>query len=202
MDCPNHPGVSEGLVRCTRCGRRLCRDCVIQLRGFYYCGACKGEQIRDVQSGTAPGSLELASVGRRWLGVIVDQLALGGVAFVVVMLAAMGLAVTGRPGQQPSPVASALFLVVYLLTVFGLPIAYDGYMVQTRGQTFGKMALGVKVVNPDGSDVAPWQAWARAAVKLLLGSCLGITYLPALFTREKTTVHDMVAKTRVVRIQS
>ena len=31
-------------------------------------------------------------------------------------------------------------------------------------------------------------------------SCVGVTYLPALVTRERTTLHDMIAGTRVVRV--
>jgi uncharacterized RDD family membrane protein YckC len=202
MPCLNHPGVSERLVRCTRCGRQFCHDCVVQLRGFYYCGSCKGEHVRDVQSGTGPGVLDLASVGRRWLGVIVDQLLLGAVTFAVVMGAAVALGALGQAGETAQTVGGFVFLAVYLLSVFGLPIAYDGWMIQTRGQTLGKMAVGVKVVNPDGTDVSPGQAWGRAATKLVLGSCAGISYITALFTKDKTTIHDMVAKTRVVRIGS
>lgn len=170
---------------------------MVQLQGFHYCGSCKWEQLRDLQSGTLPGSLELASVGRRWVGIFVDQLMLGSVSFGAMAIAAFGLGTAGRGG----PLAGILFLVVYLLVVFGLPIVYDGYMVQRQGQTFGKMALGIKVVSPDGSDVSAGQAWVRASVKLLLGSCAGLTYLPALFTADKTTVHDLLAKTRVVRVQ-
>jgi uncharacterized RDD family membrane protein YckC len=35
----------------------------------------------------------------------------------------------------------------------------------------------------------------------LLAACIGITYIPALFTKEKTSLHDMLAKTRVVKVQ-
>src|SRR5262245_11472848 len=171
MPCVNHPDVNERLVRCTRCGRSFCRDCVVQLRGFYYCGSCKGEHVRDIQSGAGPGVLDLASVGRRWLAVIVDQLLLGAVTFFVVMIAAFGAGAIGQAGPEAQNVAGAIFMVVYMLSVFGLPVVYDAVMVQKRGQTLGKMALGVKVVNVDGSDVSAGQAWGRSATKLLLGSC-------------------------------
>jgi uncharacterized RDD family membrane protein YckC len=73
-------------------------------------------------------------------------------------------------------------------------------MLQRRGQTLGKMALRIKVVTPDGGDISPGQAWGRAVLKLALGTCMGIDYLPALFTRERTCLHDMIVKTRVVRV--
>jgi uncharacterized RDD family membrane protein YckC len=76
---------------------------------------------------------------------------------------------------------------------------YEGLMLAARGQTVGKIAMKVKVVRPDGSDISTGQAWGRAAMRHVLVSCLCIiNYLPAFFTLEKTTLHDMVASTRVV----
>lgn len=92
-------------------------------------------------------------------------------------------------------------VVVLYAFLLGTPVVYEGLMVQSRGQTLGKMAVGIKIVNPDGSAVSPGQAWGRAAVKMALGTCGGLTFLPALFTKDRTTIHDMVAKTRVVRVQ-
>jgi uncharacterized RDD family membrane protein YckC len=195
MPCQNHPEVNDGLVRCTRCNRLFCGDCVIQLRGFYYCAGCKGEHVRDVQSGTAPGALDLATVGRRWGGSIVDTLAL----YVVYIPATIGFAAVsnGAPGHaQPG-----LLIILFYAVLLGIPVVYEGLMVSSRGQTLGKMAVGIKIVSPDGSAVSPGQAWGRAVVKMALGTCAGITFLPALFTKDRTTIHDMVAKTRVVRVQ-
>jgi uncharacterized RDD family membrane protein YckC len=202
MPCRNHPDVNDGLVRCTRCSRLFCRDCVIQLRGFYYCGGCKGEHVRDVQSGTAPGTLDLATVGRRWGGSIVDTLALYTVYIPVsigfgVAMATFGGASKGSGGET---LGGALVILLYGV-LLGIPVVYEGLMVSSRGQTLGKMAVGIKIVNPDGSAVSPGQAWGRAVVKMALGTCAGITFLPALFTKDRTTIHDMVAKTRVVRVQ-
>jgi uncharacterized RDD family membrane protein YckC len=201
MPCRNHSDLVEGLVRCSRCGQLFCPDCVIQLRGFYYCGGCKAEYVRDVQSGTAPGTLDLASVGRRWGGSIIDSLALYVVFIPLAIgggfaMAALGLADEGRGGA----VGGVLILLIYGF-LLGAPVVYEGLMVGSRGQTLGKMAVGVKIVNPDGSAVSRGQAWGRAVVKMALGSCAGLTFLPALFTRDRTTIHDMVAKTRVVRVE-
>ncbi len=202
MPCRNHPDVNDGLVRCTRCNRQFCRDCVIQLRGFYYCAGCKGEHVRDVQSGTAPGTLDLATVGRRWGGSIVDSLALYAVYIPVTIafMFALGSVGASSPGQAGEAVGGVALILLYAV-ILGVPVVYEGLMVGSRGQTLGKMAVGVKIVNPDGSAVSSGQAWVRAVVKMALGSCAGITFLPALFTKDRTTIHDMVAKTRVIRVQ-
>jgi uncharacterized RDD family membrane protein YckC len=81
-----------------------------------------------------------------------------------------------------------------------IPMAYKAVMLQLRGQTLGKMALGIKVVSPDGSDITPGQAWMRAFIELLLASCCYVTYIVAFFSKEHCALHDMAAKTRVVRV--
>jgi uncharacterized RDD family membrane protein YckC len=60
------------------------------------------------------------------------------------------------------------------------------------------MALKVRVVRPDGSPITSGQAWGRAAMKMIFGCIWFADYLPAFFTQEKTTLHDLVASTRVV----
>ena len=71
-------------------------------------------------------------------------------------------------------------------------------MLGARGQTLGKMALKVKVVNADGSPLSSGQAWGREIIRGILGFLYIVDYLPAFFTQQKTTLHDLVAKTRVV----
>jgi hypothetical protein len=65
--CVNHPGVTTALVSCQRCGRRFCSDCVIALRGAFFCLDCKGEQVRDIQSGTVDRKLRVMEcIGMGW----------------------------------------------------------------------------------------------------------------------------------------
>ena len=70
-----------------------------------------------------------------------------------------------------------------------------------NGQTVGKMALRLRVVRPDGSRISNGQAWGRAVMRLVLGCLFIVDYIPYFFTDEKTTLHDMVAGTRVVESQ-
>jgi len=67
-------------------------------------------------------------------------------------------------------------------------------MLQRRGQTLGKMALGVRVVTPQGGPISRRQAWTRAVAKILLGTCLGIDYLAALVTTSAPCLHDLIAR--------
>src|SRR5262245_285663 len=80
--CPNHPSETD-LRGCVRCGRTFCTNCVVLLRGAYYCVDCKVEQLRDVASGRAGVMLEYASVWQRLLALIVDGLVQTAVMLVL-----------------------------------------------------------------------------------------------------------------------
>ena len=192
MSCTNHPAVVDNLRPCERCSRPFCPNCLIVFQGKRLCGPCKNERIRAVQSGTPEGELQLATVGRRFGAVTLDSL----VMMVPVFFLAFFIAFAAASVFSPD---SPAFGVINLL-VYAVPIAYEGFFLSGTGQTPGKKWLGLKVVNPDGSDISNGQAWGRATGKTLINLCMGIGYLPALFTKEKTTVHDVLAKTRVIRL--
>ena len=192
MSCTNHPAVVEGIQVCERCSKPFCRNCLIVFQGRKLCGVCKNERIRALQSGAAEGSLQLASIGRRWGAMTLDGFLSGTVAVIVVVGAAL---MANAAGVNDGLLGNLVSVLVYV----GM-IAYDALLVQFFGQTLGKKWLGIKVVNPDGSDVSAGQAWGRAAAKVLLNLCMGIGYLLAIGDAEKRTLHDRLAKTRVIRL--
>lgn len=199
MACANHPAVNVGLVRCKRCEKSFCRNCVVALRGQYYCARCKADQVRDIQSGTEAGVLELATIGRRFGAQWVDGLVFLAVflpVYVFLFLGAASAASEGAPDLGLGPTV--------LLTIGGaaLIFLYEGLMLSSRGQTLGKMAVGIKVVTPEGQEIGAGQAWARALVRQVFFSYFAlVNVLPALFTKQRTAVHDLAAKTRVVRFR-
>jgi uncharacterized RDD family membrane protein YckC len=202
VSCTNHPEIKQGILRCTRCGRPFCPSCVIRLRGFVYCASCKGEQVRDIQSGSVTGELELATVGRRFGAQFIDGLLFGCIAGVGVAVA-MPMLLRASQGATPGAAPPNAFMALMMVAVIGSIIVYEGLMLQTRGQTLGKMALGIKVVTAEGKDIGGGQAWGRAVVRQVFFSYLSlIDCLPALFTKQRTCLHDMIAKTRVVRVRT
>ncbi|MBI5369396.1 MAG: RDD family protein [Planctomycetes bacterium] len=200
MPCKNHLEVMTGLVSCERCGGTFCRDCVIQLKGLTFCAGCKGEQVRDIQSGADSTELPLASPGRRLGAVMVDGLVvvapMMGLYFATIFL--LGLQFD-KSGQLP------LLQQILVGLIAGIPgLLYQGLMLQMKGQTLGKMALKIKVVTPEGADITPAQAWTRELTRAfinLLHVFSILNYLP-IFRKERTCIHDMVAKTRVVMWRS
>jgi len=185
MICRNHVDVSEGVRRCARCGATFCRDCLVDIGGHPYCATCKTEQLLDVRSGVQRGALDLATIGRRFLAYFVDSILL----YVVNLVLGFGLGMAMARSTGPTP---GLVLVSTLLSIL-VSVSYDALFVAARGQTLGKMALRIKVVSEDGSNVSTGQAWGRAFAKLI-----PFAVLVALFNKERKGLHDMLARTRVV----
>jgi uncharacterized RDD family membrane protein YckC len=189
MICRNHVDVSVGVRRCSRCGVTLCRDCLVDIGGQPYCATCKSEQLLDVRSGVDRTNLQFASIGRRFAAQFLDSLIISVPSIIVIMVIAFQAASGGRP-----PAGFNLWFIIPSI----LAVVYEALMLRSRGQTLGKMAMKVKVVSPDGTDVSGGQAWGRAVGRALLGFLYIIDYIPAFVTKEKTTIHDMMARTRVV----
>lgn len=194
LHCRNHWDVVEGLRPCSRCGQTFCGDCLVDIRGLPYCANCKNEQLLDVRSGVS-STLNLASIGKRFMAFFIDSLIIG-IPFGIVFGLAIFAIVSG--GGQPRPENFLAIQGFSLLSIVIMAI-YEGLMLSARGQTVGKIAMSIKVVRADGGDLTKGQAWGRATMRQVLVSCLCIiNYLPAFFTPDRTALHDMVAGTRVV----
>jgi uncharacterized RDD family membrane protein YckC len=87
----------------------------------------------------------------------------------------------------------------WFLLPMAIGITYQAVMLATRGQTFGKMALSVRVVRTDGTPITPAQAWGREVLRAVLNFLYVIDYIPAFFTKERTCIHDLAARTRVIQ---
>ncbi len=79
------------------------------------------------------------------------------------------------------------------------PVFYYVYLHAMYGQTFGKMALKIKVVNEDGTPLDYRKAFLRWLGYFLCDLTFYIGYLWAAFDPRKQGLHDKVCKTVVVR---
>ncbi len=199
MACAHHPEVETGVERCHRCGAPFCADCFVVLQQHVYCAVCKVEHVRDLRSGIVPGALDLAGIGRRLLAAWLDGAVTTAVAYAILIPLMIPLLALSDAKSPPGPGQTIAALLMYPI-LFGVPFVYEGWLLQRQGRTLGKLALGLRVVTPEGGTLGRGQAWGRAALKVVLGACCGVTYLPALFTRERTCLHDLIARTRVVRV--
>jgi uncharacterized RDD family membrane protein YckC len=63
------------------------------------------------------------------------------------------------------------------------------------------MALGLKVVRPDGGPITAGRAAGRYFAKMISGMILMIGYIIAGFDSQKRALHDMICDTRVIKSQ-
>jgi len=77
---------------------------------------------------------------------------------------------------------------------------YESVFVGRLGATPGKMALGLKVVRPDGGPISLGRAVVRYFAKVVSGIILMIGYIMAGFDSQKHALHDMICDTRVIRV--
>ncbi|MEO5575458.1 MAG: RDD family protein [Gaiellaceae bacterium] len=140
---------------------------------------------------------ELASWGRRLAALLVDIVVLG-------LVIAAALLAAGFPAddlRERVQDGETLLLVFVFLIPEGI---YYTALIGSRSQTFGKMALGIKVVDAESSSPIGYaRAFTRwlstAAMRALLTVPTVIDHLWPLRDRRNQTLHDKVARSVVVR---
>ena len=154
------------LVKCEISGREVPPDEIIEFQGYKVCAEGKDMLLKRLKSGEMlPGELERPSVLRRFGCYFVDGF-LVGIVNLGITFALLGAAVVGTPGS-PGDVESFVRMqgIASFLAVL-IAIAYFGLMHGSKGQTLGKMAGKLKVVNMDGSDITMGKGFARAFLYL------------------------------------
>jgi uncharacterized RDD family membrane protein YckC len=140
---------------------------------------------------------DLASWGRRLAALALDSAILGSVLVTTILVA----------GTSVEELNDLLLKgdALVVIALFVLPEAiYNTVMIGSRNQTFGKMALGIKVVGAD--DRAPigyvraFRRWLSTAALWALFTLPGILdHLWPLRDARNQTLHDKFARSVVVR---
>lgn len=154
----------------------------------------------------------LATFGQRLGAFLLDALILGIPLSVLMMLAFFaffaGTASTlGSLDQADAAVGGGFvagfmgLLILVMLVALVVPVLYGmGFEGSPRGQTIGKWATGIRVVDgPTASRLAPSRALVRVLVRSLAsGNVFALGYLWMLWDEQNRTWHDLVADSRVV----
>ncbi|MYS18811.1 Uncharacterized membrane protein YckC, RDD family [Streptomyces sp. DvalAA-14] len=146
-----------------------------------------------------PGTPPLATLGNRFLARVIDTFVL----IVIDLLLGAAIAGPASPGDfshNEDVLLGALVFVLYF--------AYEGGMLSARGQTLGKMLLGIRVVLLADGAAPAGAGWARAAVYALPGVLLVVVIGPLYWLLNvlwctwdrpyRQCLHDKAAKTVVV----
>jgi uncharacterized RDD family membrane protein YckC len=188
-------------IYCSQCGRAMPADQVIELAGNRVCAACKPALLRRMQEGAAaPARAVYKGFWIRFLAKVLDGIALDVVLIPINILILFPTVIQMQ--RQPNNPGAALGMMLPLFEYFGLAfvltVTYNGLMVGKWGATLGKMAIGARVVTPEGAPVGYGRAFGRALAEIVTSLTLTIGYIIAGFDAQKRALHDHIAGTRVV----
>lgn len=177
-------------------------------------------------------STEVSRVGfgSRLAALILDAVIISGISFVLAPIlggflgAAAGAAVGAAEGTTDPAVAAAAggILGTIMALVVVLPLIYVVYYLieGLTGITLGKLILGIKIANQDGTAapvgtlITRWAVKSSGNILTALGAILGISFLGTIggivglvifvgcfvaLGAKKQALHDIIAKTAVFK---
>ncbi len=183
---------------CTSCGNGFPASELAMFGDSAVCAACKPAYVQRLRQGmdtTAPRTFEYAGFWIRFVAALIDGVVLELVQYVVLLV--LGLNATAeqfRPGFQFKMLFGAGQGIG-----FTLGLAYYATFWTMYGATPGKMALGLKIVRPDGGPISAGRAVGRYFAEILSALTLMIGYMMAGWDSEKRALHDRIADTRVIK---
>jgi uncharacterized RDD family membrane protein YckC len=191
---------------CSECGRATAADELAQFGDRSICAYCKQNYAQKLREGVAPvTAVAYAGFWIRVLATIIDTIILFIVQGIIRWPIFGSFTRVGRfePGMRPEEMFGPMLGMIGLSWLIGMAISscYEAFFVAKLGATPGKMALGLKVVRPDGRPVDLGRAFGRYFAKILSWMILCIGYIMVGFDAEKRGLHDMICDTRVVRIR-
>ncbi len=173
---------------CPHCGyaaqtdARTCRSCGASIRvGASFCPSCGIAAVTDaVHVSREPrvehAGLEYIGFWPRFAATVIDAIITGAGSAIIG-------AITGQPAL------GSILSILYYVLLIGL-----------QGQTVGKMALRIRVIDVRGNAPGVWRAILREVLGKLVSTVgLLLGYLWIIWDREKRGWHDYIAGTWVVR---
>lgn len=138
------------------------------------------QQQPDFQGFTSFNEPVYAGFWRRWFALVLDSLIIAG---PILALEAM----TGK-----------VLVPQYMMTIIWL--VYYMFMDSSKYQgSLGKIIMGIKITSLDGERISPLRALGRHVAAWLSTLIILVGYLMQPFTGKRQTLHDIIAKTLVVK---
>lgn len=146
---------------------------------------------------TAP-SARYAGFWLRWVAVLIDGLLLSLPLGFVYLIGLFALGIAGTH-DGPNPLQVLLFLCFVFFGFIGNWLYFALLESSPNQATLGKRIIGLKVTDEEGRRISFGRASGRHWGKILSGIIFNVGYIMAAFTERKQALHDMIAKTLVVR---
>lgn len=192
---------TDATAICSQCGRFFPQDQVIAFEDKMICAACKPMFVQKLKEGVGPGALQrYGGFWIRFLAKFIDGVILGicqwAIMIPVSMLMVPSMMDAGNQALSPN---FFMFMGVQVLLGISIPLFYNTIFIGRWGATLGKMACGLKVVNPEGGKITYMRAFGRFFAEWISMIILYVGYIMAGFDDEKRSLHDRICSTRVVK---
>lgn len=100
-----------------------------------------------------------------------------------------------------SPLSSAGVVLGVIVTLFAVMAVYNVWFVSRSGQTPGRKAVGIAVVDQHGRPIGLGKASVRYVMTFVSGSACYLGYLWVLWDAKNQTWHDKMVGSYVVRVR-
>lgn len=159
------------------------------------------DDIAILSSENVSFAIETAGLASRFAAAGIDfalQLLLTLLLTIVTGYAAFGISHLGSGAAWLESVGSALLIALYFLIWYGYYFLFEWLM---NGQTPGKKALGLRVVETNGLPLTLWPAFARNMLRIVdfLPLFYGLGTLTAIANGHNRRIGDIAAGTVVAR---
>ena len=142
----------------------------------------------------------LASRWSRLFASLIDTLIMG--FFIWPLMYFLGVFDQIMNGQEP-PLGLSIAMAVGVITLF---LAINYKFLSTSGQTIGKKALSIKIVDLEGKVpeffgpiLIRYLVYSIPGNIPVIGQLFSLVNILFIFGSEKRCIHDLAAKTRVVK---
>ena len=159
------------------------------------------EPPAPVQEPARP-QIKLASIGKRWLAILIDGVIVAIPTMIVMVIIGGFLTLeSAMLSRDEALLAEAIsqfqndFFIINLL----VSAAYNlFFMTRFNGQTPGKMMLGLRAIKKNGKRFTLVDALLRNVIGYTLSGMFLLGYLWALLDKQSQTWHDKIAGTVVI----
>jgi uncharacterized RDD family membrane protein YckC len=155
------------------------------------------EGVAQPGDSAVPGPHGYGGFWKRFIARFIDGMIQA--VFGMVIGAVIG-AIFGATGALQGGSAGAILLMqaVIQIVAMGFAIIYEVFFVRKYDATPGKMAIGLKILRPDGTKLSVGRIIGRYFATIISALPLLIGYIMAAFDDEKRALHDRIADTRVI----
>ncbi|MDH4184343.1 MAG: RDD family protein [Nitrospinota bacterium] len=182
----------DGMEYCQITGALTPTSDIVELHGYRVCAEGKMEILRRLRAGLAmPGEMETSRIRARSVALFIDCAILEAIIVAGALIVGFN-PYTEKFGEQiPGASAQASlesfhFQCFFYIVLTLLCIGYYGWFHATSGQTPGKMAARIMVVDLDGK-IASWKKVAARTMVVEGPSLVGFIYLLSITDVEITT---------------